>query len=302
VKGIVKKAESAGLESVSFLEEGFMRRGLTAGMVCCVSLALGATLAARGGEPKGAAKEPGANSVGMKMVPIQHGEFTEMGQKITISKNFFMSATLVTQAQWKAVMAGNDSEFYKWWQTRPERKPEMGNDPSFNQGDNLPVENVRWPDAVEFCKKLSAKEGKTYRLPTEPEWEYACHAGTHEAYCFGDDASKLGDYAWCGANSGGKTHPVGQKKPNAWGLYDMHGNVWQWCSTWFGDSHRGDVVDPQGPDEGKFRMIKGGDYGCGPEESKIAFQNARYDPLHHGLTLGFRVVMEAAAPAAGHKN
>ena len=104
-----------------------------------------------------------------------------------------------------------------------------GFDP-YNQTDNDPVVEVTWNDAVRFCPWLSRKEGKTYELPTEAEWEYACRAGTKTAYSFGDDLMRLDDYAWYDGNSGGHTHPVGQKKPNSWGLYDMAGNVWQWCA------------------------------------------------------------------------
>jgi formylglycine-generating enzyme required for sulfatase activity len=168
-----------------------------------------------------------------KMVWIGPGTFTRDGSEVTISRGFGMSKYEVTQAQYKAV---------------------VGTDPSHFKGDNNPVETVSWHDAVAYCAKLTEKEkaagrlpvGYEYRLPTEAEWEYACRAGTTTVFSFGDDESKLGEYAWYSNNSSNTTHPVGQKKPNRWGLYDMHGNVFEWCQDWYGSYPAGSVIDPQG--------------------------------------------------------
>ena len=169
------------------------------------------------------------NSIGMKLVLIPAGEFL-MGSpesdsdapdeekpqhKVRISKPFYLGVTEVTQEQYERVMGENPSRF---------------------KGDpQRPVEKVSWEDAVAFCRKLSEKEGRTYRLPTEAEWEYACRAGSQTKWSFGDDDSALKEYAWYLDNADSTTHPVAQKKPNAWGLYDMHGNVWEWCQDWYGD-------------------------------------------------------------------
>ncbi len=137
--------------------------------------------------------------------------------RVQISKPFYLGKYLVTQQQWKAVMGNNPSQF---------------------QGLTNPVDNVSWNDCQKFLKTLNGKVGGgSFSLPTEAQWEYACRAGSTTRYCFGDKESQLGDYAWYEDNNGNKTHPVGQKKPNAWGLYDMHGNVWEWCADWFDDEY-----------------------------------------------------------------
>jgi formylglycine-generating enzyme required for sulfatase activity len=200
----------------------------------------------------GVDRQPGkgmTNSIGMKLVYIQPGEF-QMGSNdgeddekplhtVKITKGFYMGAFEVTQGQYQKVMGNNPS--------------------NFKGEDNLPVETVSWDAAVEFCKKLSQKEGKTYRLPTEAEWEYACRAGTTTKFSFGEDESRLGEYAWYAQNSGDKTHAVGEKKPNAWGLYDMAGNVWEWCNdsylSRYGSSPTNNPASPTG---GGFRVIRGG--------------------------------------------
>jgi formylglycine-generating enzyme required for sulfatase activity len=200
------------------------------------------------------------NSIGMKLVWILAGEFM-MGydnpfsfynrdsyekpvHKVKLTKGFWMGVHEVTQSQYQAV---------------------MGNNPSCFKGDNNPVEQVSWDDAVEFCKKLSKKEGKTYTLPTEAQWEYACRAGSTTEYSFGDSESSLGDYAWHEGNSGGKTHPVGTKKANKFGLYDMYGNVSEWCLDWSWGYPEGTSIDPEGPKSGtglilRERVLRGGSW------------------------------------------
>jgi formylglycine-generating enzyme required for sulfatase activity len=215
------------------------------------------------------------NSIGMKLVLIPKGTF-QMGSPIeeegasndeeqhhvTISKDYYLGVTEVTQGQYEKVMGTNPSYFQK----RVIRK---------SDSSMYPVEQVSWEDAVEFCKKLSdlpeeKKAGRVYRLPTEAEWEYACRAGSKTAYSFGESSKSLGDYAWISGNSNDQTHPVGEKKANARGLYDMHGNVWEWCSDWYGEYPKGAVSDPVGPREGSIRVIRGGGWYGGAARCRSA--------------------------------
>ena len=213
------------------------------------------------------------------MVWIESGTLTMGSTKVTISRGFGMSKYEVTQAQYKAVMGSSPSRF---------------------KGDNKPVEQVSWHDAVSYCAKLTGKEkaagrlpmGYEYRLPTEAEWEYACRAGTTTLFSFGDDESQLGEYAWYKANSGGTTHPVGQKKSNGWGLYDMHGNVLEWCQDWSGNYPGGSVTDPQGPTTGPQRVRRGGHWYDGARFCRSEHRDG-YGPGIRGnrLSVGFRPVL-----------
>jgi formylglycine-generating enzyme required for sulfatase activity len=133
-------------------------------------------------------------------------------------------------------------------------------------------------------------------LPTEAEWEYACRSGSKTRFYFGDDEDKLGDFAWYLGNSDGKTHPVGQKKPNSWGLYDMHGNVWQWCSDWYESYGNAKNIDPQGPASGKARVYRGGSVILTPIRCRSAYRSGGPPETQNNTTYGFRVVVEIAAP------
>jgi len=240
------------------------------------------------------------NSVTMELVLAPAGKFlmgspkTEIGRKpnegpqrtVTIHKPFYMAATEVTQAQWRAVMG-----------TEPWKAMRYSKD-----GDDNAASYVNWGDVTAFCKAISNKTGKSVRLPTEAEWEYACRAGATTAYYFGDDVSKLSEYAWYRSNAYLKKdekfpHPVGQKKPNAWGFYDLHGNVYEWCSEWQPNS-RADpgASNPEGTDAGKRRVLRSGSWVVLPQKCRAA-SRVKIDPAGRASDAGFRVVMPAPADA-----
>ena len=188
-------------------------------------------------------------------------------RKVTISKGFWMGKYEVTQEEWEAV---------------------MGNNPSHFKGGRHPVETVSWNDATAFCRALSQKTGKAVRLPTEAEWEYACRAGTTTVYHSGDDEKDLAKAGWDKGNSGGRTHPVGKKEPNAWGLHDMHGNVWEWCADRDGKYPSGPVTDPTGANTGTCRVFRGGSWCSYAFCCRAAFRNSYYpDGVYNSI--GFRV-------------
>ena len=231
-------------------------------------------------EPEELAKQ--GNSIGMKFTQIPAGKFN-MGSeesndekpvhKVKINNPFYLGTYPVTQREWKAV---------------------MGDNPSYFKGDDLPVERVSWYDVQEFIKKLNEKEGTDkYRLPSEAEREYACRAGTTTRYSFGDSESKLGGYAWYSKNSDDKTHPVCQKKPNPWGLYDVHGNVWEWVQDEWHDGYGGAPTNGSAWESGDsaYRIFRGGSWGYLAGDCRSAIRN--YHALgYRSYNLGFRLLRE----------
>lgn len=232
-------------------------------------------------------------AIGAKFVLIPVGTFSmgsptnepgrgsdETSHQVTISKPFYMQSTLVSQGQWKKVKGSNPSFFKKC-------------------GDDCPVENVSWDDVQDFIKTLNQLEGNNkYRLPTEAEWEYAARAGTTTPFFTGnclstDQANYDGNYPPKGCPKGKfreKTIQVGSFAANAWGLYDMHGNVFEWCQDWYGDYPSGNVTDPIGPLTGSGRVIRGGNWRAYAQFCRSAYRDA-ITPTSRNDIVGFRLVM-----------
>ena len=187
----------------------------------------------------------------------------EKQHQVTLTKGFWMLETQVTQAMWKSV---------------------MGNNPSDRAGSNLPVVCVNWNDCQEFCRKLSSKIRMKISLPTEAQWEYACRAGTTGPY-----AGEIHSMGWCGYLLFGSIHPVGQKNPNAWGLYDMHGNVFEWCQDWEGDYPYDSVINPTGPNSGSKRILRGGCWFDLAVDCRSAYRFSNTVDSRYGHQ-GFRVM------------
>lgn len=255
----------------------------------------------------------------LEMVELPGGEFwmgspenekgrydNEVRHRVRVSE-FAMAKYPVTQGQYTEVMDENPSHFQ-----------EPAEDGERRAG--RPVEQVSWFDAVRFCNRLSEREGLTicyriqepreetnaqpivewdraadgYRLPTEAEWEYACRAGTETAYSFGNDAAPLDDHAWFSENSEDRTHTVGKKKPNGWGLHDLHGNVWEWCWDWYEgyrltneSDERFTWTDPAGPPSGNLRLLRGSSFSFEPGYLRAAYRN-RLPPELQSRSIGFR--------------
>ncbi len=237
------------------------------------------------------------NSIGMTLVLILPGTFTmgspeeEFGRKpgetqhqASISNWYYLGRYEVTQGQYEEVMGNNPSKF---------------------KGAKNPVETVSWEDAVSFCNKLSElpeekAAGREYRLPTEAEWEYACRATSTTTYSSGDSEESLGEYAWFGEGGKGKTHAVGLKKPNRWGLYDMHGNVWEWCQDWYADYPPDASTDPLGRNRGSVRVYRGGCWHSVAGGCRSAFRPGSI-PSYRGSYFGLRVALSPPVEMAAKK-
>jgi len=215
------------------------------------------------------------------MVHIEGGTFemgsTQSGDEQPVHgvtlEGFAMGAMPVTQAQYEAVMGSNPSKF---------------------MGPDRPVDSVSWDQAGEFCRELSKKTGQQYALPSEAQWEYACRAGNRGRYCFGDEESQLGEYAWYEKNSDGSTQPVGKKKPNRWGLYDMHGNVWEWCEDTWHNSYEGAPSDGSAwvdEEKGEYRVYRGGCWDGGAWYCRCACRRRSWIPDCRVSDVGFRLVL-----------
>ena len=225
-----------------------------------------------------------ANTLGMEFVLIPAGSFMmgaapsetdreddEIQRQVTISRSFYLGKFEVTQEQWEKV---------------------MGNNPSyFKNCPKCPVESVSWDEAQNFILKLNARGEGKYRLPTEAEWEYAARARTATKFGFGENENLLGEYGWFAGNSQNKTQPVGSKLPNPWGLYDMHGNVWEWVGDWKGDYRPEAATDPTGPPSGVDKIGRGGGWNFSPQYLRSA-NRSYYSPKFRYNYLGLRLVRE----------
>ena len=234
------------------------------------------------------------NSLGMEMLLLPSGAFTmggdwdaeqadenELPQHVVLfERPFYIGKYTVTQSQWQALMDNNPSEF---------------------KGADRPVETISHGEACAFITCLNAQENtRTYRLPTEAEWEYAARAGSQSAYCYGDEINRLTEFAWFQDNSAGTTHPVGQLSPNDWGLHDMHGNVHEWCGDWYRRGYYAESPPqhPAGAPKGVARVLRGGDWGSEAWYCRCAIRSLS-SPQRRSPRVGFRMVRDLAEPSVG---
>ena len=222
------------------------------------------------------------NGIKYNMVWVEGGTFrmgatSEQGSEISDEKpvhsvtlsGYYIGKTEVTQALWQAV---------------------MGSNPSYFEGDDLPVEQVSWDDCQEFIRKLNSLTGQNFRLPTEAEWEFACRGGNNSRGYKYSGSNNLGSVAWYDGNSGNKTHPVGTKAPNELGIYDMSGNVWEWCADWYGDYSSGAQTNPTGPYGGSGRVGRGGSWDFNVRICRSSLR-IHSDPTDRNINLGLRLAL-----------
>jgi formylglycine-generating enzyme required for sulfatase activity len=219
---------------------------------------------------------------------------SEAQHEVEITKPFYLGAYPVTQGEYEKVMGGNPSYFST---DGPGKDKVKGIDTS-----KLPVEQVTLDEAVKFCAKLTVlpkEKGRVYRLPTEAEWEFACRAGTKTRYYSGDGEDDLQKAGWYRANSDQRTHTVGKKKANAWGLSDLHGNVTQWCSDKYGKDYyqNSGKKNPQGPESGEFQVLRGGSWDLGAQYCRAASRDCAKPGSRNGI-IGFRVVCVPSGSAS----
>lgn len=223
-----------------------------------------------------------ANGVSFEMVEVRGGTFrmgatSEQGSEISDEKpvhsvtlsGYYIGKTEVTQALWQAV---------------------MGSNPSYFEGDGLPVEQVSWDDCQKFIRKLNSLTGQNFRLPTEAEWEFACRGGNNSRGYKYSGSNYIDNVAWYDGNSGDKTHPVATKSPNELGIYDMSGNVWEWCADWYGDYSSGRQTNPKGPYDGSRRVDRGGSWLINARYCRSSFR-FNFIPAYRIDYLGLRLAL-----------
>jgi len=258
---------------------------------CIIAMAARAQAPAQGQKPDSLHTIQLPGGVALQLVLIPAGSFTmvsppdEWGRaadegpqrRVTITRPFYLGRFEVTQAQWKAVMGSNPSPF----RLQP-------------NADSLPADMIAWHHAQAFVNGLNKLGLGRFRLPTEAEWEYACRAGTTTPYYWGSEGSQsaIARHGWGYSRAEGKSHPVGRLAPNAWGLYDMSGNVWEWCSDWFLPYNPADTTDPQGPAAGERKIYRGGSWYNEPEALRSANRHGHPPQGNGGINAGLRVVME----------
>ena len=245
------------------------------------------------------------NRLGMEFVLIPEGSF-EMGSnngeadekpvhQVRISQPFYMGKYEVTIGEYLKYCRETNRNWPEWLEVGSTYHIRSGGNAFYkpfvsdSEQDRRPIVGVSWNDAVAYCEWLSRKTGETYRLPSEAEWEYACRAGTTGEY-----AGNLDEVGWYSGNSDGKTHSVGQKSPNGWGLYDMHGNVWEWCQDWYEEGYYGKSPgsDPTGPSRGSNRVTRGGGWFNTAPSCRTA-NRYRATPAYRSNDLGFRLLRTA---------